>query len=71
MDADLGTLVGTRDLRQSYAGYCQQHQLWCVDERSFGRTLTKMFGKDARKRLTSPTGCALPGSLPRKTRWTS
>jgi phage/plasmid-associated DNA primase len=54
MSRDLGQTINTDDLRSSYAAYCRQHGLRCVDERSFGRTLTAMFGSNARKRLPAP-----------------
>jgi hypothetical protein len=71
--AALGTIVETQELRKSYADYCQQHQLRCLDERSFGKALTRMFGEEARKRLTTSKRPLVPsgpgGKAPRPYAW--
>ena len=47
----LATTIETTSLLSSYSNFCRQHGKHCVDERSFGKKLSAMFGKDARTRL--------------------
>jgi hypothetical protein len=63
----LGSALETNSLLSSYSSFCRQQGKHCVDERSFGRKLTAMFGKDARTRLPAqsssgrrPWGYAVP-----------
>jgi hypothetical protein len=46
---ELGTRTQSETLRQEYNAYCRQHGLRPIDDFTFGKTCTDMFGE--RKRL--------------------
>jgi Family of unknown function (DUF5906)/RepB DNA-primase from phage plasmid/Primase C terminal 2 (PriCT-2) len=56
----LPSTVETNALLTSYSAFCRQHGKHCVDQRSFGKKLTAMFGKDARTRLPAGAGSRRP-----------
>jgi hypothetical protein len=63
----LSQTIETASLLSSYTDFCRRQGQRCVDERSFGKALATMFGKDARARLPAqgsggrrPWGYAVP-----------
>jgi len=57
--AALASAIETNTLLSSYSAFCRQHGKHCVDQRSFGKKLAAMFGKDARTRLPANTSNGL------------
>jgi hypothetical protein len=45
---ELGQRISSKDLRDSYGGYCRQHGLRPVNEEVFGKACTQMFGPRTR-----------------------
>jgi Family of unknown function (DUF5906)/Primase C terminal 2 (PriCT-2) len=60
----LPSTVETNALLTSYSSFCRQHGKHCVDERSFGKKLSAMFGKDARTRLPAQSCGRRPWGYP-------
>jgi hypothetical protein len=58
----LSQTIETASLLSSYTDFCRRQGQRCVDERSFGKALATMFGKDARappgagQRRATPVG---------------
>jgi hypothetical protein len=53
---DLGQRIPTEHLREAYTGYCKQHGLRAVNEATFGKACTEMFGHRQRLAQQQITG---------------